>query len=174
MFCLSVRSGGLCAQRGIRCLQRLDLGLDLPFEMPPPFGELGLAENFETILPVDQVARDGAQLLLSLVCFYALSRCLGCFSRIGLCLILLGILWSSAALCTVGILGGAAGDGGMSCSAWRKRASAALTCIYPRAAQPVSSAGRARENPLIPWFSGAALHLALARRTARDPTSLPA
>ena len=59
-----------------------------------------------------------------------------------------------------------------SCSAWRKRASAALTCIYPRATQPVSSAGRARENPLIPWFSGAAFHPARSLRRRRS-ASLP-
>ena len=78
-----------------------------------------------------------------------LSRWQGRSLLAGLRRLLLGILWWLR------------GDGRVSCSAWRKRASAALTCIYPRAAQPVSSAGRARENPLIPWFSGAALHLAL-------------
>jgi hypothetical protein len=31
-------------QPGIRCLQRLDLGLDLPPEVPSPLGELRLAE----------------------------------------------------------------------------------------------------------------------------------
>ena len=57
----SVRCGTLCAQRGILCLQRLDLGLDLPLEMPSPFGELCLAEDFEAIPPVNQLARDSAQ-----------------------------------------------------------------------------------------------------------------
>ncbi len=42
--------------------------LDLPFAVPPPCGELRLAENFEAIAPIDQVARDGAHLRLSLVC----------------------------------------------------------------------------------------------------------
>lgn len=35
--------GGLCAQPGVRCLQRRDLRLNLPLEVAPPFGVLGFA-----------------------------------------------------------------------------------------------------------------------------------
>src|SRR5579862_4391806 len=43
----SIRFGGLCAQCGARCLQRLDLGLNLPPEMSPPLGKLCLAEDLQ-------------------------------------------------------------------------------------------------------------------------------
>ena len=80
-------------QLGIRCLQCLDLGLDLPLEIPSPFGELGLAEDFEAIPPIDQVARDSAQLRLSLACCCDLSRWQSRSSLVGLLLLLLGVLW---------------------------------------------------------------------------------
>ena len=152
--------GGLCPQHGVRCLQRLDLGLDLPLERASLLGEMGLAEDFEAIFPVDQVARTGAHPLLTLICFWVLRRD-----------------WAapSSLECTSACLaysGDSVWDGKVSCSAWRQRASAALTCIYPRATQPVSSAGRARENPLIPWFSGAAFHPARSLRRCRS-ASLP-
>jgi hypothetical protein len=65
---LSIGFGTLCAHLGILCLQRLELGLDLPFEKASPFGELGLAEDFEAALPGEQVARNSVELCLSLAC----------------------------------------------------------------------------------------------------------
>ena len=90
---LSVRFGGLCAQRGIRCLQRLDLGLDLPFEIPPPCGELGLAENFEAI-PSSRSSRLRWR-AVALVARLLLrpQPVAGPSSLVGLALCLLGILW---------------------------------------------------------------------------------
>ncbi|HLV98684.1 MAG TPA: hypothetical protein VKT82_08415 [Ktedonobacterales bacterium] len=43
---------------GVRCLQRLDLGLDLPLEAAPPLGKLGLTQHFQPALPGEQVARN--------------------------------------------------------------------------------------------------------------------
>ena len=48
----SVLFGTRCAHPGIRCLQRLDLGLDLPLERAPPLGKLGLAKDFQPALSV--------------------------------------------------------------------------------------------------------------------------
>ena len=70
---LSFLCGDLCAQPGVRCLQRLDLGLDLPLEGAAPLGKLRLAEDFEPTFPVEEVARNGAQLRLPLICFCAYS-----------------------------------------------------------------------------------------------------
>ncbi len=92
LLLLSVWFGTLCAQLGIRCLQRLDLGLNLPLEIATPFGELGLAEDFEAIPPVNQLARDSAQVFLPLVCFCDLSRWCGCSFLAGLRFCLSGIL----------------------------------------------------------------------------------
>jgi hypothetical protein len=89
---LSFRSGGLCAQPGVRCLQCLDLGRDLPLEKPTP-GELGLTENLEATLSVKQFARDGAQLCLPLACCRALRRWRGCSSLAARCHSLPGGLW---------------------------------------------------------------------------------
>jgi hypothetical protein len=67
--------------------------LDLPLERAAPFGELGLAENLQPLSPIEQVARDGAQLRLSLVCFIMLSRWRGCSFMAGWFRLLLGELW---------------------------------------------------------------------------------
>ena len=42
----------LCAQPGMRCLEGVNLRLDLPPEMPSPLGEPRLAEDFQPTLPV--------------------------------------------------------------------------------------------------------------------------
>jgi hypothetical protein len=39
--------------RGIRCMQRLDLRLNLPLEAAPPLGKLGLSEDFQPAFPVE-------------------------------------------------------------------------------------------------------------------------
>ena len=54
---------------------------------------MGHAQDFEATLPVKQVARNGTQLRLPLVCFSALSRWESRFSSVGLSRLLLGILW---------------------------------------------------------------------------------
>ncbi len=51
----SVGFGTLCAQFGMRCLQRLDL----PLEGATPLGELGLAQHFQPALPGEQIACNG-------------------------------------------------------------------------------------------------------------------
>src|SRR5579863_8923547 len=71
---LSSLLGALCAQPGVRCLQRLDLRVDLPPERAAPLGELRLAEELQPALPIEQVACDGTQLCWSLACFCHLSR----------------------------------------------------------------------------------------------------
>ncbi len=71
---LSVRFGGLCLQRSVRCLHHLDLGLDLPSEIPLPLGELGLTEHLEATFPGEHDKRDGAQPCLPFVCFYRFSQ----------------------------------------------------------------------------------------------------
>src|SRR5579862_9673512 len=89
----SVRFGTLCTQRGVRCLQRLDLRLDLPLEAASPIGELRLAEDLEPALPVEQVARNGAQLRLPLVCCRRISRWPGRSSLAIRFRLQLGVLW---------------------------------------------------------------------------------
>ena len=42
---LSSLLGGLCAQPGVLCLQRLDLRFDLPLERAAPLGKLRLAQH---------------------------------------------------------------------------------------------------------------------------------
>ena len=69
------------------------LAFDLPFEMPSPFGQLGLAEHLQPTFPIDQIAGNGAQLRLSLACCCRLSRWQGRFSPAGWCRSLLGELW---------------------------------------------------------------------------------
>jgi hypothetical protein len=90
---LSSLIGNLCEQLGVRCMQRLDLGLNLPLEIAAPFGELGLEEDFEAAFPVEQVTRDGLQASLPLVCFCRLSQWQGCSSLPDLCRLLLGVHW---------------------------------------------------------------------------------
>ena len=66
---LSVRFGGLCAQPAVRCLQRLDLRLNLPLEGAAPLGELSLAEDFQPallligLLSLEHVRDDDEQLI---------------------------------------------------------------------------------------------------------------
>ena len=66
--------------------------LDLPFEVAPPFGELGLAEDFQSAFPVKQVAGDGAHPLLALTCCWSLSQGQGRFLIAGMLLSLFGVL----------------------------------------------------------------------------------
>src|SRR5579862_1922251 len=89
---LSSLLGGLCAQFGVLCLQRLDLGLDLPLERAAPLGKLGLAEDVQPALPIEQVVRNSAQLRLLLACC-SLSRWPVRSCLAGLRRLLLGILW---------------------------------------------------------------------------------
>jgi len=58
--CLSAFLGNLCAQPGVRCLQRLDLGLDLPLEGAAPPGQARLLEHFQPALPGEQAAGNDA------------------------------------------------------------------------------------------------------------------
>jgi hypothetical protein len=80
-------------QPGVRCLQRLDPGLDLPLEAPSPCGELSLAEHFQPAIPVEQVARNDTQLLLPLVYFCARSQGRSYSSLADWCRFVLGDLW---------------------------------------------------------------------------------
>ena len=90
---LSSSIGDLFTQPGVLSLQRFDLRLDLPLEGAPPFGELSLVEQLEPAFPVEQLARNGTQLRLLLICYWFLSRWQSRFFSVGLFRSLLGGLW---------------------------------------------------------------------------------